>query len=84
MLRLDAVGRAYRIWNHQSRLMLLVRQNVNNNYLKVLRRTGLWEVHTGNATYDQMATMTGVDIQQIRMRVIDWRADLSRRGGWHA
>lgn len=77
MLRLDAVGRAYRIWNHETRLMLLVRQNVNNNYLEVLRRTGLWEVHTGNAAYDQMAAITGVDIQQIRARVINWQADLS-------
>lgn len=77
MLRLDAVGRAYRIWNHQTRLMLLVRQNVNNNYLEVLRRTGLWEVYTGDAAYDQMAALTGVDIQQIRARVINWRADLS-------
>lgn len=77
MLRLDAVGRAYRIWNHETRLMLLVRQNVNNNYLEVLRRTGLWEVYTGSAAYDQMAAITGVDIQQIRARVIDWRSDLS-------
>lgn len=77
MLRLDAVGRAYRIWNHQTRLMLLVRQNVNNNYLEVLRRNELWEVYTGDAAYDQMAVLTGVDIQQIRGRVINWRADLS-------
>lgn len=77
MLRLDAVGRAYRVWNHRTRLMLLVRQNVNNNYLEVLRRTGLWEVYTGSAAYDQMAAITGVDIQQIRARVIDWRSDLS-------
>lgn len=77
MLRLDAVGRAYRIWNHQTRLMLLVRQNVNNNYLEVLRRTGLWEVYTGNAAYDQMSLITGVDIQQIRLRVINWSNDLS-------
>lgn len=77
MLRLDAVGRAYRIWNHQTRLILLVRQDVNNNYLDVIIRNGLWEVYTGSAAYDQMAAMTGVDIQQIRRRVIGWEADLS-------
>jgi hypothetical protein len=77
MLRLDAVGKAYRVWNSQTRLMLLVRQNVNNNYLEVLRKKGLWEVHTGSAAYDQMSLITGVDFQQIRARVIDWNADLS-------
>lgn len=77
MLRLDAVGKAYRVWNSKTRLMLLVRQNINNNYLEVLRKKGLWEVHTGSDAYDQMAAITGVDIQQIRARVISWGTDLS-------
>ena len=77
MLRLSAVGSVYRIWNDQTRLMLLVRQNINNNYLEVLRRTGLWEVYTGNAAYDQIATITGIDIQKTRTQVINWEQDLS-------
>lgn len=77
MLRLQTVGRAYRIWNHQTRLMLLVRQEVNNNYLRVLRRSGLWEVHTGDLAYDQIAELTGADIQEVRRLVIDWPNDLS-------
>lgn len=77
MLRLDAVGKAYRVWNSQTRLLLLVRQNINNNYLEIIKKKGLWEVHTGSAAYDQISEITGVDIQQIRARVIDWNADLS-------
>lgn len=77
MLRLDAVGKAYRVWNNQTRLMLLVRQNINNHYLDVIRKKGLWEVHTGSSAYDQISAITGVDIQQIRARVIDWSTDLS-------
>lgn len=51
MLRLLTVGRAYHIWDHRTKLMLLVRQDENNNYLKVLRRSNLWEVYTGADTY---------------------------------
>ncbi len=77
MLRLQTVGRAYRIWNPQTRLLLLVRQEENNNYLNVLRRAGLWEVHTGTKAYEQISALTGCDMQTVRDAVIDWPSDLS-------
>jgi hypothetical protein len=77
MLRLQTVGRAYRIWNKDTHLLLLVRQDQNNNYLNVLRRSGLWEVHTGTAAYRQISAFTGADMQKIRDSVINWKADLS-------
>jgi hypothetical protein len=77
MLRLQTVGKAYRIWNHQTRLLLLVRQEENNNYLNVLRRAGLWEVHTGTKAYEQVSELTGADMQTVRNTVIDWPSDLS-------
>ena len=77
MLRLMTVGRAYRIWDHRTRLLLLVRQNQNNNYLRVLRRSGLWEVHTGAEAYGQVSAFTGADMKGIRASVIDWKADFS-------
>lgn len=77
MLRLTTVGRAYKLWDHRTRLLLLVRQEENNNYLNVLRRTGLWEVYTGASAYDQISELTGADIQRVRNTVIDWRNDLS-------
>lgn len=76
-LRLITVGRAYKIWDHRSRLMLLVRQDDNNNYLEVLRRSGLWEVYTGNMAYQQIEQITGAEIQAVRANVIDWQRDLS-------
>jgi hypothetical protein len=79
MLRLQTVGNAYRIWNHQTRLLLLVRQEENNNYLRVLRRLGLWEVHTGAQAYDEISQLTGADMQKIRNSIIDWKSDLSTR-----
>lgn len=77
MLRLLTVGRAYRIWDHRTKLMLLVRQGENNNYLKVLLRSGLWEVHTGANTYRKIEEITGTDIASVRDNVVDWSADLS-------
>lgn len=77
MLRLLTVGRAYRIWDHRTKLMLLVRQNDNNNYLTVLLRSGLWEVYTGADTYNKIKEITGADIASVRDNVINWRADLS-------
>ena len=77
MLRLQTVGNAYRIWNHETRLLLLVRQEQNNNYLQVLRRMGLWEVHTGIKAYEQISDFTGADLASIRRTVINWQTDLS-------
>ncbi len=77
MLRLQTVGKAYRVWNHETRLLLLVRQEENNNYLRVLRRLGLWEVHTGAEAYQVISQLTGADMQRIRNTIIEWDSDLS-------
>lgn len=78
MLRLLTVGRAYRIWDNNTKLMLLVRQDENNNYLKVLLRSKLWEVYTGADTYKKIEEITGADITSVRDEVIDWEADLTK------
>jgi hypothetical protein len=78
MLRLQTVGKAYRIWNPQTQLLLLVRQEENNNYLNVMRRAGTWAVHTGADAYAQISALTGADMGTIRQSVINWPSDLSR------
>jgi hypothetical protein len=77
MLRLLTVGRAYKIWDHNTELMLLVRQEDNNNYLKVLKKSGLWSVHTGNETYQKIREITGADIESVRNKSINWKEDLT-------
>jgi hypothetical protein len=77
MSRLLTVGRAYKMWDHRTNLMLLVRQDENNNYLKVLLRSKLWDVYTGADTYKKIEEITGADIQSVRDDVIDWEGDLS-------
>ncbi len=78
MLRLQTVGRAYRVWNQNTRLMLLVRQVENNAYLGVLQRLGLWSVFTGHAAYEQISNITGTDMNLMRRNVVNWREDLSQ------
>jgi len=77
MLRLQTVGRAYRIWNNETRLLLLVRQDDNNNYLKVLRKSDLWSVYTGDAAYQQITEITGANMAQVRHDIINWESDLT-------
>lgn len=83
MLRLQTVGRAYRLWNMQTRLMLLVRQEENNNYLRVLQQQGVWSVYTGDAAYEQISRITGANIQQFRNGIINWEEDLSPEFIYH-
>lgn len=79
MLRLLTVGRAYKIWDHNTQLMLLVRQDKNNNYLDVLHRSNLWAVYTGIEAYKKIHEITGSDIEFVRNNIIDWKSDLSKK-----
>lgn len=77
-LRLTAVGRAYRLWNPEAKLLLLVRQTENNNYLNVIQRMGLWQVFCGEEAYKQINELTGVDIVGVRKSIVDFPKDLSQ------
>lgn len=81
MLRLRTVGKAYRLWNPETKLLFLVRQEQNNNYLKVIKREGLWDVHCGRDAYAQIDAITGSNMNLIRDEVVDFEADLSN-GFW--
>lgn len=77
--RLLAVGRAYRLFDENSVLLFLVRQEQNNNYLNAIRKSGLWEVSTGRAAYEKIDELTGSSITQIREELIDFKTDLSQK-----
>lgn len=79
MLRLVTVGRAYKLWDSRTKLLFLVRQEQNNNYLNVIKRANLWSVHCGDAAYDQIDLLTGSDMKSIRKQIIDFRSDLSQK-----
>lgn len=77
MLRLQAVAIAYNRFDKNTRLLLLVRQNENNNYLNVLRNSKRWEVYTGADTYNKINELTGIDIKWVIDNVVDFKSDLS-------
>lgn len=77
MLRLRAVGKAYRLWNPETKLLFLVRQTENNNYLEVIRKEALWDVRCGNEAYDTIDELTGARFSQIRQDCVDFDTDLS-------
>ena len=37
----------------------------------------LWKVFTGDDAYNEIATLTGANINWVRAKVIDWQNDLS-------
>ena len=78
--RLLRIGRAYRLWNPETRLALLVRQSGRNNrYLDRLAGDGTWEVHCGPAAYEVMREATGADLERLFALVVDFGGDLSSR-----
>lgn len=74
-LRLATVSRAFRIWEPNTRLFLLVRDAGRKGYLERLR--GDWEVHVGAEAYEQVRVLTGVDIAAVTRRVVDFGGDLA-------
>ncbi|WP_260580855.1 hypothetical protein [Sphingopyxis sp. PET50] len=76
-LRLIGVGRAYRLWNPATQLFLLVRQTDNNNYLEVLKRSNLWQVHCGEEAYKKIDELTGANINDLRKEIVNFQEDLS-------
>ena len=77
MLRLRAVGKAYQLWNGGTKLLFLVRQTQNNNYLEVIRKEGLWDVRCGDDAYDTIDELTGSKFAAIRGECVDFDNDLS-------
>lgn len=79
MLRLRTVGKAYRLWNPDTALLFLVRQDQNNNYLEVIKRDNMWDVHCGDSAYAKIEEITGAPMNDIRQSVIDFKNDLSEK-----
>ena len=77
MLRLRTIGKAYRLWNPDTHLLFLVRQEQNNNYLEMIKREGLWEVHCGPDAYARIDGITGSNMSVIREHIVDFKTDLS-------
>lgn len=75
--RLLIVANAYKFVEPDSECFLLVRQTDNNNYLNVLKSSGLWTVHMGSAAYKHMSKETDVDVEKVISACKDLRDDLN-------
>lgn len=78
-LRLLTVGKAYKLWNPDTVLLFLVRQEQNNNYLNLIRKSKLWEVHCGGEAYRKIDELTGSRMDAVRKDVVNFQEDLSEK-----
>jgi len=76
--RLLLVATIYRqLVSGENRCILLVRSDreLNNNYLRTLARSGLWDVHHGEDAYAQIASYTNFDFVDWIQQNIAWSED---------
>lgn len=78
--RLLLVATIYKNLEENYRCLLLVRaeEDINNNYFKVLKNSGVWEAHCGRETYAKIKELSGFDIRLWIESNIDWSSDLKR------
>ena len=76
--RLLLVGSIYHnIETENYKCLIFVRSAENNHYLETLRNSGVWEIYTGNDTYNQIKQFTGYDIRRWIGDNVDWMNDFS-------
>ncbi|MFO7867870.1 MAG: hypothetical protein R6U95_01055 [Bacteroidales bacterium] len=56
--------------------LIFVRSPENNNYFNTLKNSGIWNVFSGNETYDEIHKYTGYDIKTWIRNNISWKDDL--------
>lgn len=57
--------------------LLFVRQEENNNYLKVIENSGLWKVYRSDEVYDKIFKLTSINLKEWMDINIDWKNDIS-------
>ena len=74
--RLLLVAGIYKILEESYRCLILVRssEEENNNYLQILKKSGLWNVYCGDETYDQVYKFTGFPLGKW-VKTINWQED---------
>lgn len=77
--RLLLVASVYQILEEEYKCLLLVRseEDQNNHYLQILKRSGLWQVYTGQNTCKQIQKYTGFNISKWITKNIKWENDFS-------
>lgn len=77
--RLLLVASIYRQMPTEYKTLMFVRQSesMNNNYLRKLRASGLWEIYFAREVYDKTEEFTGFDLGGWMQTNMNWKDDVS-------
>ena len=78
--RLLLVGSIYKMLDKRIQCLIFVRseEDQNNGYLKLLKKSGIWEVYCGNQAYDKMREFTKYDIKDWIKTHVAWEKDFDK------
>ena len=73
------VARVYKSLPETHNIVMLLRQKEteNNNYLQILKKSGLWDIYCADEAYEKIHEFTGFDIKKWMVENIDWLNDIS-------
>lgn len=77
--RLLLVGKIYNLLNENYINYIFVRSesDENNHYLRILEKSGIWEVYAGSKCYEKIKEITGIDLKKWIINNINWLEDLN-------
>jgi len=62
---------------HNNLMFLRQREEENNHYLQILKRSGLWDVYCADEAYSKIYEFTGFDIKKWMNENMDWQNDIA-------
>lgn len=68
---------------HECILVVRAAEDEGNNYLKVLKSSGLWKVYCGPEAYEYMRKVTGFDLSSWIRDNIDFKSDMETSAYQH-
>jgi hypothetical protein len=62
---------------HNILMFLRQKEEENNHYLQILKKSGLWDVYCADEAYKKIYEFTGFDIKKWMIENMDWLNDIS-------
>jgi hypothetical protein len=62
---------------HNILMFLRQKEEENNHYLQILKKSGLWDVYCADEAYEKIREFTGFDIKNWMIENMDWHNDIS-------
>jgi len=62
---------------HNILMFLRQKEEENNHYLQILKKSGLWDVYCADEAYKKIHEFTGFDIKKWMIENMDWLNDIS-------